>query len=107
MAKRDNDKDLNSEEKKSPERRRKRKKSSKTRDYAAQLVKSALQDHLEHVAIKRMQEEKDINMLSCIIEEYLENFIILGYDYKGDPVQFISAHNQQQADALGTSLIVF
>jgi len=42
--------------------------------------------------------------LTSVIDEYLENFLILGYDYEGESVQLISASNQQQSDALGTSV---
>ena len=101
MAKQDDDEDNK------PRRKpiRKPRKSKLTRHEAAELlVKSALQDHLEHLAIKKMNEQKDMDMLGGIVEEYLDNFIILGYDYKGESVQLISASNQQQADALGTSI---
>jgi len=106
MAKKNDDSDLNSEEKKLPVRRpkRKAKKPTRSRDLAEQLVKNALEDHMEYLATKRLKDERDIGMLSSIIEEYLENFIILGYDYKGDSIQLISANSQQQADALGTSI---
>ena len=82
--------------------RRSPKKSRSNR--AESLIQKALQSHLEFQAEKRLLQEKDINLLESIIEEYLENFIILGYNYHGEPVQLVSATTQQQADSLGTSL---
>jgi len=36
------------------------------------------------------------------IQEFLNSFIVLGYNFNGEPVHFISAHNQQEADSLAT-----
>jgi phenylalanyl-tRNA synthetase alpha subunit len=71
---------------------------------AERLIRDALESHLEYQAVKKTTEKQDLHFLTSVIEEYLENFIILGYNYHGDPVQLVSTGNQQQADALGTSI---
>lgn len=46
--------------------------------------------------------KRDLKNLTSHVEEYLTSFIILGYTFNGEPVQCISAHNQQEADSLVT-----
>lgn len=55
--------------------------------------------------------KRDVNELEALVstcQEFLKSFIILGYDFGGNPVQpIIFAHNQQEADALGNYLSKF
>lgn len=81
-----------------PHRRKKISKASED------LIRDALESHLEYHAVKNINSKKDLHFLTSVIDEYLENFLILGYDYEGESVQLISASNQQQSDALGTSV---
>ena len=92
--------------KKSPRSNRSKKKkvTPRLRRRTDELIRSALEAHLEYQAVKSSSERKDIQLLGSILDEYLDNFIILGYNYHGDQVQLISASNQQQADALGTCM---
>jgi hypothetical protein len=65
---------------------------------------SSLQDNL---ASRENGIKKDLKNLSTQVEEYLTSFIILGYTFDGEPVQCISAHNQQEADSLVTLINKF
>jgi len=85
-------------------RRGKSTSTSRGRKKADALIRRALEHHLEYQAIKSQGERKDMELLGSIIEEYLDNYIILGYNYHGEQVQLISASNQQHADALGTCI---
>lgn len=71
---------------------------------AEQLIQDALQGHLEQVAVKKYSKQKDSTRLKGVVGECLETFMILGYNYNGEPIQVVSAQTQQQADALGTSI---
>jgi hypothetical protein len=55
--------------------------------------------------------KRDVNELEALVstcQEFLKSFIILGYDFGGNPVQpIVFAHNQQEADALGNYLSKF
>lgn len=73
-------------------------------DKAEQLIQDALQGHLEKVAVKKYSKQKDSTRLKGVVGECLETFMILGYNYNGEPIQVVSAQTQQQADALGTSI---
>ena len=65
---------------------------------------SALQENLDE---RNNGIKKDLRTLSTTVEEYLASFIILGYTFDGEPVQCISAHNQQEADSLVTLINKF
>lgn len=55
--------------------------------------------------------KRDVNELEALVstcQEFLKSFIILGYDFGGNPVQpIVFAHNQQEADALANYLSKF
>ena len=65
---------------------------------------SALQENLDD---RKTGIRKDLSVLSTTVEEFLTTFIILGYTFDGEPVHCISAHNQQEADALVTLMNKF
>ena len=64
-----------------------------------QAMISSLQDNINS---RENGIKKDLRNLTSHVEEYLTSFIILGYTFKGEPVQCISAHNEQEADSLVT-----
>ena len=83
----------------------KNRKSSDSKKY--DMIKSALESHLVEYARKKHTQKRDTELLKGTIEEYLSSFVLLGYNYDGDPVQLVSASNQQQSDSLGTLLQKF
>ena len=64
---------------------------------------SFLRDQLEEKAANK----KDLDVLCAQINEFLNSFILIGYNLDGEPISMISAHNQQEADSLGTLLNKF
>jgi len=69
---------------------------------AKKILKSALASFLKEQVDERNTSKKNIEALIGVVEEFLNSFIILGYTMDGTPVQYICAHNQQQADSLAT-----
>ena len=67
-------------------------------------LQESIHKHLMEYASKKKLEEKTVDDLTQVLEEYLSTFLILGYNYKGEPVQIVSVDNQQNADALGTAI---
>lgn len=67
-----------------------------------ELTSKALQNFLTNKLNERVEKKKDIDALVNTIQEFLNSFIVLGYNFEGEPVHFISAHNQQEADSLAT-----
>jgi len=68
----------------------------------SQLLTAALESQIVEYQSKRRESLKTLDDLASIIEEFTDSFILLGYDFKGNPVNLISAQTQQQADSLGT-----
>jgi len=57
---------------------------------------------------KRKYEIDELGAMFATCQEFMQSFIILGYDLNGQPIQpIVHAHNQQEADALGTYLNKF
>lgn len=71
-------------------------------DKKSLLIKNALETHLLAYANKRNDQRRDLDELTSIIEEFADSFILLGYNYDGEPLTLVSATTQQQADSLGT-----
>ena len=71
------------------------------------LLKAALNNYLSSQAHSFSSKTKDLEALKATIEEFLNSYIILGYLPTGEPVNIISAHNQQEADSLSALLNKF
>lgn len=67
-----------------------------------EVLRSALASFLKEKIDEKDASRKNIEALIGVVEEFLNSFIILGYTFEGAPVQYICAHNQQQADSLAT-----
>ena len=49
---------------------------------------------------ERKQIQRDVAQLDYIVSEYLQNFIILGYDLEGRKLSLFHAKNEAEKDAL-------
>lgn len=78
-----------------------------TSDDKEVLRKAMISSLQENIVNRENGIKKDLQNLSSQVEEYLTSFIILGYTFDGEPVQCISAHNQQEADSLVTLINKF
>lgn len=73
-------------------------KHEEVRDFTNKTIQNFLHKKLQEKSDRR----KDIEALNHTVQEFLNSFIILGYTEEGEPVNIISAHNQQEADSLAT-----
>ena len=73
----------------------------------SELTNSAILQHLQNKPKAKHSKRKDIEALIHTVQEFLNSFVILGYNFDGEPVHFISAHNQQEADSLATLINKF
>jgi hypothetical protein len=71
------------------------------------ILKAALNNYLMSQASAATSRTKDLDALKITIEEFLNCFIVIGYLPTGEPVNIISAHNQQEADSLSALLNKF
>lgn len=66
-----------------------------------ELIKHALNDNIvNQKEFKKRSELKSV--LKGIISEYLDSFIVIGYDFDGKEIEFEGARSAQQRDALDT-----
>lgn len=92
--------------KRKPVTRRKKSKSPEE-STGYDLIRAALESHLIDHAKKRQDQKRNVEQLSSIIEEYLSSFVLLGYNYDGEPITLVSASTQQQSDSLSTLIQKF
>ena len=72
-----------------------------------ELTHRALISFLRDQMKDRVANKRDLDALTSTILEFLNSFILIGYNFNGEPISIISAHNQQEADSLGTLINKF
>ena len=74
------------------------------------VIKDALMIQLIN-SLKTRSKKREVEELEAMIstcQEFLQSFVIIGYDFAGNPIPpLIHANNQQEADALGLYLSKF
>ena len=68
---------------------------------------NALEAHLASTVEQKKKELKNLKALDNLLSQYLDSFIVIGYDTTGEYVSLVSAHNEQSADSLSTGLHKF
>ena len=92
-------------EKKKQNNRKKKHSASEIPDTEeCKMVHAAIKDVFEDYKARRELTQNNIEILSSVIEEYLQNFLIVGYNYDGEMIAYTSAKSQMQADSLNTGL---
>ena len=81
--------------------------SSKQKNSDYNMIRAALETHLVEYAKKRTNQKRNVEQLTTTIEEYLSSFVLLGYNYDGEPVTLVSANTQQHSDSLSTLIQKF
>jgi hypothetical protein len=69
-----------------------------------ELISSILDAELENYVTKKKLDHKSATLLSNILKEHLSCFLILGYDYKGNPTTLLDCKTQKDSDSLNTLL---
>lgn len=69
-------------------------------DATDKLVEAALRSHLLEYADKKSKRNRSLNDTLHLVNEHMSSFIIMGYDYNGNPLQCINVNTQQEADSL-------
>lgn len=70
--------------------------------YESDQLKQLVHQQLLAYAQERKINKKTLKQLTEIVSEFLGCFVLLGYNYTGEPVTIVTCKNQQQADSLGT-----
>lgn len=95
----------NAEDKPAPKRRKKAAgASSITSDQLQRLLKEALSGYAQE---RTRRTANEANAIAATLEEFLNSFVLLGYDLNGNPITMVSTKTQQDADALSTAVTRF
>lgn len=71
-----------------------------------ELIESALKSSLENQ--KTFKNRRELSeSLKAKIAEYLDSFIVIGYDFDGNVVELEGSSSSQQRDALDTLIIKY
>tara|TARA_B100001093_G_scaffold495002_1_gene538993 strand:- start:1303 stop:1680 length:378 start_codon:yes stop_codon:yes gene_type:complete len=87
--------------------KKKHNRKAKKGDQGYEIIRAALESHLVEYAKRKQDQKRNVDQLSTMIEEYLSSFVLLGYNYDGDPVTIVSASTQQHSDSLSTLIQKF
>ena len=68
------------------------------------FLKGVVQSYVDQYKEKKKISQQEITTITSFIEEYLQAFIIVGYNHDGEIITHVSANNRVQADALNTCL---
>lgn len=56
---------------------------------------------------KHAKNNQAAKTTESVVSEHLDSFILIGYDFNGEPVNIINASTNQRKDALHTLLVKF
>lgn len=93
----------------------KKRKSQRTQPSAqqladAKLINALIQESLNNIAAEnkaKMYKEECAEAVIAVLAEFLQNYILIGYDFEGTPIKIIKANNGMEADALMSALQKF
>ncbi len=85
---------------------KKRKASKKANNDAEQIIRDALLNYLKNSSDKFYKEDC-AKAVAATLQEFMQAFILIGYDFHGTPIKIIHAHNGQEADALSCAMQKF
>lgn len=66
------------------------------------VIRAALKSHLLDYADRKSVRKSNINEILDTTREFMDTFVVIGYNYDGEPISCISAITQQEQDALFT-----
>lgn len=67
-----------------------------------ELLSESIQSYISKVKKEAKNTDEAVNLINNYLSEFLQAFIVFGYDIKGQPICVHHATNQMDADALNT-----
>lgn len=68
------------------------------------IIKSALHNYAQQKINLKSERTVDLSHLDGMISEYLDCFILIGYDMSNSQINFVHAKDQKDADALSSAI---
>lgn len=76
----------------------------------AKLINALIQESLNNLAAEnktKMYKEECAEAVIAVLAEFLQNYILIGYDFEGTPIKIVKANSGMEADALMSALQKF
>lgn len=76
----------------------------------AKLINALIQESLNNLAAEnkaKLYREECAQAVIAVLAEFLQNYILIGYDFDGTPIKIIKANNGMETDALMSALQKF
>jgi hypothetical protein len=67
-----------------------------------ELLSESIQSYISKVKKEAKDTDEAVNLINNYLSEFLQAFIVFGYDIKGQPICVHHSTNQMDADALNT-----
>jgi hypothetical protein len=67
-----------------------------------ELLSESIQNYFVRLKKQSKETEESMNIIHSHVSEFLQAFVVFGYDMKGSPVCIQHALNQMDADALNS-----
>lgn len=81
-------------------------KDEEENDALRNLIEEALKINIE--SKKEYKDHQELaDTLSAVMAEFLDSFIVVGYDFDGQPISFQGTSKPQQEDALDTLFLKY
>jgi len=71
------------------------------------LITASIKAYLEEYKERKKLNQDNIEIISSFLEEYLQTFLVIGYNYDGELISYSHGKTQAQMDALNTGLFRF
>lgn len=84
-----------------------KKKTTDTTNAQEKLYQGVIRSYIDRYAEKKRISQQQIKTITSFIEEYLQAFIIVGYNHDGEIITHVSSKNQIHTDALNTCIYKF
>ena len=76
----------------------------------AKVINSLIKETLQAVVQEnhaKLYKEDCAHAVIAVLAEFLQSYILIGYDFDGTPIRIVNAHNGMEADALNSALQKF
>lgn len=70
------------------------------------VIKDALMNYLLN-SNGKLYKEDCAKAATATLQEFMQAFILIGYDFQGTPIRIVHCHNGQEADALTCAMQKF
>lgn len=87
-----------------------KKSKAKQKPRASKDINDVIRDALTSYLMDsngKIYKEDCAKAVSSTLQEFLQAFILVGYDFQGTPIRIVHAHNGQEADALTCAMQKF